>query len=85
MSIPRYHHQYLPDTIFYESDAISDKDAKQLSKMGHNLKKLQSPYGDTHARYGNMQAIMWDKKQNKIYAASDPRGEGNVAIVKPVK
>ncbi|MDH5594262.1 MAG: gamma-glutamyltransferase, partial [Gammaproteobacteria bacterium] len=82
VSLSRYHHQYLPDIIFYEPDAISEDEAKTLGAMGHELKKLQSPYGDNQARYGNMQAIMWDKKENKVYAASDPRGEGSASVIK---
>lgn len=80
VSLPRYHHQYLPDMVFHEPDAISNTEAEKLTGMGHKLKKLQSPYGDAHARYGNMQAIMWDKKQNKVFAASDPRGEGSASV-----
>ena len=82
VNLPRYHHQYLPDTVYYEPDAMTNDEVKQLTRMGHQLKKLQSPYGDAYARYGNMQAIMWDKKQNKVYAASDPRGEGSVSVFK---
>ena len=85
VGLPRYHHQYLPDMVFYEPDAISNTEAKKLTGMGHKLKKLQSPYGDAQARYGNMQAIMWNKKQNSIYAASDPRGEGSATTSKPAK
>ena len=72
VSLPRYHHQYLPDKIFYEPEAISDKQRVHLQSMGHELKALQQPYG-------NMQVVIWDKQANTVSAASDPRGEGKAS------
>lgn len=72
VSLPRYHHQYLPDKIFYEPGAISDKQRVHLQSMGHELKALQQPYG-------NMQVVIWDKQANTVSAASDPRGEGKAS------
>jgi len=72
VSLPRFHHQYLPDVIFYEPDAISDQQYVHLQAMGHELKALQQPYG-------NMQVVIWDKQANTVSAASDPRGEGKAS------
>ena len=72
VSLPRYHHQYLPDKIFYEPEAVSDKQRVHLQSMGHELKALQQPYG-------NMQVVIWDKQANTVSAASDPRGEGKAS------
>lgn len=72
VSLPRFHHQYLPDKIFYEPEAISDQQRTQLQAMGHELKALQQPYG-------NMQVVIWDKQINTVSAASDPRGEGKAS------
>jgi len=69
VSLPRYHHQYLPDMLFYEPGAISDKQRVHLQSMGHELKALQQPYG-------NMQVVIWDKQANTVSSASDLRGEG---------
>ena len=66
----RYHHQYLPDLVQYEKDALTAKEIRGLEAMGYKLKQI--PW-----RYGNMQAILWDKKNNIISAASDPRGVGS--------
>lgn len=81
VSNPRYHHQYLPDAVQYEPAALTEDDADRLQLMGHSLKKLTSPYGDKRAVYGNMHAIVIDKRTGKYTAASDPRGEG-MAMVK---
>ncbi len=71
--LPRFHHQYLPDKIFYEPEAISDQQRTHLQAMGHELKALQQPYG-------NMQVVIWDKQANRVSAASDPRGEGKALL-----
>lgn len=68
VSLRRFHHQYLPDVVQYEDGALSKEEQTQLQLMGHVIRQV----GD----YGNMQAILWDKKDNKVMAASDPRVEG---------
>jgi gamma-glutamyltranspeptidase/glutathione hydrolase len=73
VSLPRYHHQYLPDMIFYEPDAISEEHAGYLQTMGHELKQLEQSFG-------NMQMIIWDRQANVVTAASDPRGEGQASV-----
>ena len=67
-ALPRFHHQYLPDKVFYERKAFSDNERKQLEGKGHILQQRSD--------YGNMQIVMWNKKDKKFTAASDPRGEG---------
>lgn len=69
VSKPRFHHQYLPDVIEFEPGAFSDIELEELSARGHSLK-------DSRRKYGNMQAILWDKQSQEVTAASDPRGEG---------
>ena len=73
VSRQRFHHQYLPDVVQYESDAFDVDLAETLQEMGHTLKALDSTYG-------NMQAILHEPKTGKVYAASDPRGVGMSAV-----
>lgn len=73
VSLPRYHHQFLPDQIQYEEDALSAGEIDNLQQRGHQLKQ-------TGWRYGNMQAVMWNKKENKLSAASDPRVGGHAEV-----
>ncbi|GMQ88750.1 MAG: gamma-glutamyltransferase [Gammaproteobacteria bacterium] len=73
VSVPRFHHQYLPDVIQYEPDAFPQPVIKSLKAKGHQLKPLKR-------RYGNMQAIYWDYKDNRVEAASDPRGIGRASV-----
>jgi gamma-glutamyltranspeptidase/glutathione hydrolase len=73
VSLPRYHHQYLPDVVQYEADAFDEGGVRALTALGHNLKQLDSGYG-------NMQAIYWDRSNGQVYAASDPRGVGDSRV-----
>jgi gamma-glutamyltranspeptidase/glutathione hydrolase len=73
VSRPRFHHQYLPDVVQYETDAFDADLAGTLQGMGHTLKALDSTYG-------NMQAIYHDSKNGRVYASSDPRGIGMSAV-----
>ncbi|MCF6218747.1 MAG: gamma-glutamyltransferase [Gammaproteobacteria bacterium] len=73
VSRPRFHHQYLPDQIQYEPGALSNELIRDLQARGHEMKQLNH-------QYGGMQAILWDKKTDKVTAASDPRGIGSAQI-----
>ena len=66
---PRYHHQYLPDVVDYEKDALTPPEIAQLQAQGHTLK-------EGSRLWGNMQVITWDYATGKVEAVSDPRGEG---------
>ncbi|WP_198263310.1 gamma-glutamyltransferase [sulfur-oxidizing endosymbiont of Gigantopelta aegis] len=70
---PRFHHQYLPDKIFYEANALSEDTQAELQLMGHQLQQQDSAYG-------NMQAISWNKETGVVQAASDPRVEGQSLV-----
>lgn len=74
VSLPGFHHQYLPDRIQYESGGMSLADRQGLRAKGHALDEM-------NRRYGNMQAVMLWKKKNLLFAASDPRGEGKAEVI----
>jgi gamma-glutamyltranspeptidase/glutathione hydrolase len=69
VNAPRYHHQFLPDVVQYEEGAFSPAVAAELRKRGHTLKQVSR-------RYGNMQAILWDRRSGRLTGISDERGEG---------
>src|SRR5690606_15783386 len=48
VSRPRFHHQYLPDEIEHEPDALEGA-REGLRRRGHRLKDLQREYGDMQA------------------------------------
>jgi len=69
VGVKRYHHQFTPDAVSYEIGAFTEDEILKLSSLGHILTQRDNPYG-------NMQAVMWERKLNKVMAASDPRGNG---------
>jgi gamma-glutamyltranspeptidase/glutathione hydrolase len=74
VKLPRYHHQYMPDVLEYEANALSAEELNALTNKGHVLKEAKY-------RYGDMQAAILNKTNHQLTAASDPRGEG-WAVVK---
>ena len=74
VNLPRYHHQYLPDKIFFESDALTQKIVNELVLLGHDLEEKTSPYG-------NMQVVIRNKKTSIVSAASDKRGIGKSVVL----
>ena len=73
VNLPRYHHQYLPDTITFEAGALDQETISGLQARGHELNKRKAPYGDMHA-------VFWDLISNSLSAASDGRGEGQARV-----
>lgn len=69
----RWHHQFLPDEILFEPNALSAVEQAALQAKGHRL----DPARDT---YGNMQIVYWDRVGDRVRAASDPRGIGTAEV-----
>jgi len=75
VSRDRFHHQFLPDSIQFETDTLTATQQQQLKSLGHELNVV-------NRKYGNMQAILWYKPDNQVEAASDPRGNGTADVHK---
>ncbi|MCZ2101339.1 MAG: gamma-glutamyltransferase [Chitinophagales bacterium] len=66
---PRFHHQWLPDMIYCEADAISPKERKILESIGHSFQD-RSPIG-------RVEGIVV-KPNGKLHGAADHRGDDDV-------
>jgi gamma-glutamyltranspeptidase/glutathione hydrolase len=66
IAAPRYHHQGLPEEIYYERGTAPQSSIIALNAMGHGVKE-RDPIGDIHA-------VMIDK--GKLIAVADPRHNG---------
>ncbi|MCW8934786.1 MAG: gamma-glutamyltransferase [Gammaproteobacteria bacterium] len=71
---PRFHHQYLPDHISYEPGAFSKEALLILQNKNHVLKQAKR-------NWGNMQLVVWDKRNKKMSAVSDKRGMGEAKVI----
>jgi gamma-glutamyltranspeptidase/glutathione hydrolase len=66
---PRFHHQWLPDAIMCEKDAIATKERRILESIGHKLKDRES--------IGRVEGI-FITQDSKIHGAADRRGDDSV-------
>jgi len=76
VSLPRFHHQYLPDEISLEPGALSPDVVKKLEAMGHKV-TFESDV------WGRMQAVEWDRVSNTLSGGTDPRNPvGKAEVIK---
>jgi gamma-glutamyltranspeptidase / glutathione hydrolase len=74
VSLPRFHHQYLPDEISAERDAFTAEEIEALEALGHEVSIRTRPAG-------NMHGVMWDRGTGTVEAAHDPRWPSGGAVV----
>jgi gamma-glutamyltranspeptidase/glutathione hydrolase len=70
----RAHHQWMPDLLFAEADALSPETAKALERRGHELRPVTA-LGEVHSVRGEV--------GGEMQAAQDPRGPGAAGVVHP--
>ncbi|MEH2261562.1 gamma-glutamyltransferase [Nostoc sp.] len=68
ISVPRIHHQWLPDELRVESWSLDALTMQDLRRRGHKIKET-TPWGN-----GNAIAVTSD---GTLEGAADPRGEGS--------
>ena len=78
VSLPRFHHQYLPDEISIEPDALSDAEIEALEEKGHTVSVR-------NRTWGNMHGVMWNRQTGEVEAAHDPRWASGGAVVVDVE
>ncbi|MES1243445.1 MAG: gamma-glutamyltransferase [Acidobacteriota bacterium] len=74
MDRPRLHHQWLPDRLEVEPDALSPETRAELERRGHEVY-----VSDVTAKVHAVRL----RADGRMEAASDPRGTGLGAVVKP--
>jgi gamma-glutamyltranspeptidase/glutathione hydrolase len=67
---PRFHHQWMPDTMTYERNGLSIDTLNLLEAMGHQITRHQNFEGSYQ---GDGETIMIDPKTHLILGAADPR------------
>jgi len=65
---PRFHHQWLPDSLAVEVNGFSSDVLQKLTQKGHSIKVVSV--------LGDVQAIMWDRHYQEWSGWSDPRKDG---------
>jgi gamma-glutamyltranspeptidase/glutathione hydrolase len=75
VSLPRFHHQYEPDSISTEPDTFTPEEIAQLEALGHTVNVRSRTWG-------NMHGVMWNRESGDLTAGSDKRWPSGRAIVK---
>jgi gamma-glutamyltranspeptidase/glutathione hydrolase len=75
VSLPRFHHQYVPDRISAEADAFTAEQIQGLEALGHEVEVRERTWG-------NMHGAMWNLETGEVTAGSDPRWPSGRAIVR---
>lgn len=86
-ALPRYHHQWMPDALSTERNALPADVVAGLRAMGHTVNTPEdAPDGRRSSdTWGNLQTVSWDKTGNMLSTGSDPRnpvGSGKVVEAK---
>lgn len=83
-ALPRFHHQWQPDTIQVESDTLTNAQTLALEKMGHTIQVTGNTAvggrGSSHV-WGNMQTVGWNRQTQTLDLGSDPRNPVGAAEV----
>jgi len=67
--MPRFHHQYLPDSINVEPGAFTAEEVQQLEARGHTVAPAERPWG-------NMHIATWDPRTGATDTGVDNRWKG---------
>jgi gamma-glutamyltranspeptidase/glutathione hydrolase len=70
VSQARFHHQWLPDTLYMEEGGFTKETRDKLAASGHAVKE--------RSRYSDIQAVEISP-EGLMIGASDPRGDGAAA------
>jgi gamma-glutamyltranspeptidase/glutathione hydrolase len=68
---PRFHHQWMPDKIFWEPGGINPDSRKLLEAKGHI-------FSETARDFGDIEALAYDEDMKRWTGASDSRNGGAV-------
>ena len=71
---PRIHHQWRPDVLYYEVDALSPESRAALAALGHQVEEFRGSIAQAHA-------VRFQRQGGRCEAAPDPRGGGGSGAV----
>lgn len=84
-ALPRFHHQWMPDAIGIERNALPEDVIATLRAMGHTViaPKEAADGRRSSDTWGNLQTVEWNLRDNTLHGGSDPRNPVGKAAVAP--
>ncbi|HEV7238264.1 MAG TPA: gamma-glutamyltransferase [Thermoanaerobaculia bacterium] len=79
VSAPRFHHQWLPDHIFWETFDFAADTRTALEARGHKFRNIPGMDRTTPGEIGDAQGVMIDPRTGMRMGGSDPR-RGGVSV-----
>lgn len=73
---PRFHHQWLPDQIYWEAYGLSPDTREKLERMGHVFRNIPGMNRTTPGELGEAHSVMIDPLTGMLLGAADPRRGG---------
>jgi gamma-glutamyltranspeptidase/glutathione hydrolase len=73
ISAPRFHHQWMPDQIFWETFDLQPDTRKALEAMGHVFREIPGMNRNTPGAIGDAHGVAIDPATGMRLGASDPR------------
>ena len=84
-ALPRFHHQWMPDSIGIEKGALSPESVAGLRSLGHTVVVPGEVQGRRSSdAWGNLQAVEHDRRTGLLRAGTDPRNPVGKGEVRPV-
>jgi gamma-glutamyltranspeptidase/glutathione hydrolase len=84
-ALPRFHHQWMPDAIGIERNALPEDVIATLRAMGHTVSAPKEAADGRRSSdtWGNLQTVEWNLRDNTLHGGSDPRNPVGKAAVAP--
>ncbi|HEX7152660.1 MAG TPA: gamma-glutamyltransferase [Thermoanaerobaculia bacterium] len=76
---PRFHHQWMPDMVYWEAFGINADTRATLERMGHKFRPIPGASKEEPADIGDAHGIAVDRATGMRMGAADPR-LGGVAV-----
>ena len=76
VALPRYHHQWLPDTLFVEKDMFTQGQMDALRALGHDVRDISEMSTSGPKFIGQVNAIERDPKTGELIGVGDGRRGG---------
>ncbi|MGH9780147.1 MAG: gamma-glutamyltransferase [Candidatus Acidiferrales bacterium] len=76
VALPRYHHQWLPDTLFVEKEMFTQEKIDALRALGHDVRDVSEMSSSGPKFIGQVNAIERDPKTGELIGVGDGRRGG---------